>query len=217
MSTILKPTISQLQELNSLSKETLTPLERDVYWAAIMNHTSRNEAGEMTLDQIGDIIARTRIPETRMTGTRIPKRIWIGKRLYRLLPDFTALTFGEFTALEHFTRTEQTTINELHNILALLTREIKPPYIKTQPRKEPPERYQERANYLQQHATAELAAAIAAFFLQVWSVLYDHTSAKDNPDQKQPQRRSRRTNWRNAGKSIWRKSAEGNRTTHRNG
>jgi hypothetical protein len=175
-----QPTIRQFQEHAALAvDDNQRGIDRELRFAAIMRNMTVQEAEEkISLDEIMEINRRYKMPTAGEEVTSIPRTIWIRGRLFRLFPDFTRLTFGEFAAFEHFTRTPKTSTREMHNIVALLTREIRPPYLRARGRKEPAEVYLERAAFLQDNAPAQLATSISAFFLRVWTELCDPTHNK---------------------------------------
>lgn len=164
------PTIKQFQQLIILEKEgELDGFDRELRFAAIMRGLSNKEAEEtLELKDIMETNSKFQMPNQGKPIYTYPKRVWIKRRCFQIMPDYTRLKFGEFTAFEHFTRTPNTSVREMHNILALLTREVKFPYLWSQPRKEPPEVWLERANFLQDHAPSSLALSVSGFFLQLW-------------------------------------------------
>lgn len=177
-----KVTIKQFQQLESLRKEeTIGNFDKEVRFAAIILNMTNEQADELPMSKVMQVNKNYVTPQAK---DRIPKRTFIGGRLFQVIPDFTLLNAGEFTAFEHFTRTPNTTLNELHNIVALLTREVKFPYLKQQPRKEDPDTYLKRAIFMQDNAPAELAMTISGFFLRVWNQSYNLILEKDGPNPK---------------------------------
>jgi hypothetical protein len=191
----MRPTVAQFQELVLLEKEdALRGIDKEVRFCAIMMGLSIQEAQEtLSMDQIMEINRRFVRPSFDDTRVRLPRRVWIKGRLFKVCPDFTALSFGEFVAFEHFVRTPDTATREMHHIMALLTREIKPPYIwpgrkrsEIKPsinpdrlEQEAAKTYLERARFMQEWAPADLGLDMSAFFLQVWRELCSHISSKN--------------------------------------
>ncbi len=198
-----QPTIKQFQELVLLEREGQEKgLEKEVRFAAIMEGMPYLEARErLTLRDLIRINQETDIsPDIWDPKAKLPRYFWIKGRLFRVCRDFTAMSFGEFAAFEHFTRTPDSSIRELHNTLALLTREVSIlrliwPWRRSgsswgkvrrdafgrlqDPERLPeeaPREFLERAIWLQDNAPVQAAAMVSAFFLQLWNETLRHIS-----------------------------------------
>lgn len=171
------PSVAQFQELVLLEKEeSLKGFDRELRFAAIMKGLSPSQAEEeLTMDEIMQINREFDFPDMSKVPPALPRRAWIAGRLFEIRPNFAALNFGDFVAFEHFTRTEATSVRELHNIMALLMKEIKLSNLWA-PAKEKPEAYLERAAFLQANGPAWLGCQIAGFFTEVWKELCGPTS-----------------------------------------
>jgi hypothetical protein len=165
--------VAQFQQLVALVDDnTTTGFDREIRFAAIMTSRTYREAEEdMTMNEILELNRRWRFPDMATAVPRLPRRIWIRGHLFEIIPDFTKLNAGEFTSFEHMTRTPETSVQELHHLLALLTREYRIPYLLKGRRKESPDTYLARARFMQDHAPAWVGAMVTAFFLQVWKQL----------------------------------------------
>ncbi len=173
----LHPTIKQFQELYLLQLDGNEDFQAQVNFAAIIKGITRDQAEELTLQEVFDIHHRYHFPDPNQLLPKLPRRIKIKGRRFRVYPNFLMLKTGEFTAFEHFRRTEKTSIQELHHIIGLLTREIKWTWRgpRATARKEAADVYLERSEWLQEYAPAMIALQISAFFLMVWRELSDPT------------------------------------------
>jgi len=177
----LEPTVKQFQQLVLLeTDDSVRGFDKELRFCAIMTGQSNEEVERrLSSQEIIEINKRYNNPSDSALANKLTDRIWIGKKLFKVCPDFTRLIWGEFISFEHFTRSPKTTVQELHNILALLTRPIPFPYFKTRANnwtddeEERAEDFNKRATYLQEEAPAWLGLALSGFFLQVWSELSD--------------------------------------------
>lgn len=178
----LHPTIAQYQQLVLLAQDDqVNGYDREIRFAAIMSKLTYQDAEEtLSIKDILDINRRWQFPDMAAVVPRLPRRVWIQGRLYRIAPEFNKLMAGEFTSFEHLTRTPDNAVREMHYVMALLIRPYRIPYLWRAKKKESSATYLTRANYLQDHAPAWIGCMISAFFLQVWRQLSDPTYSRQN-------------------------------------
>lgn len=192
----LSPTVAQFQQLVLLDQQSsIDGFDKEIHFAAIMsNMTYQQAAEELTMDQILEINRIYSFPDMNKVVPRLPRRTRIRGKLYKIMPNFTYLKGGEFLDFEHFTRTPDTSVEELHNIMALFVRPYIIPYIWVARRKEPAKRYLDRAKFLQDYAPAEIGCMISAFFLQVWRQLYCRIPPREDGSRRRKMKSSPKKN-----------------------